>query len=122
MPIRIQRKRTKGWKMPENTVSVTRPGKWGNPFVVGKLYQNSAWYACMFPYDEFIKKYKEDGIKPTDASEAIKLYEIHIKKKIEMWPETMKKEIESLRGKNLACFCPLDKPCHADVLLKIANQ
>lgn len=35
MPVRIQRKRTKGWKMPENTVSVTRPGKWGNPFKVG---------------------------------------------------------------------------------------
>jgi hypothetical protein len=31
-PVRIQRKRTKGWKMPPNTVSVTRPGKWGNPF------------------------------------------------------------------------------------------
>ena len=31
-PQRIQRKRTKGWKMPPNTVSVTRPGKWGNPF------------------------------------------------------------------------------------------
>ena len=34
-PERIQRKRTKGWKMPENTVSVCRPGKWGNPFRVG---------------------------------------------------------------------------------------
>jgi hypothetical protein len=32
MPERIQRKRTKGWKMPPNTVSVCRPGKWGNPF------------------------------------------------------------------------------------------
>lgn len=31
-PQRIQRKRTKGWKMPPNTVSVCRPGKWGNPF------------------------------------------------------------------------------------------
>ena len=36
-PQRIQRKRIKGWKMPENTVSVTRPGKWGNPFT----YANS---------------------------------------------------------------------------------
>lgn len=27
-----------------------------------------------------------------------------------------------LRGKNLACFCPLDQPCHADVLLEIANK
>ncbi len=33
-PIRVQRKRTKGWKMPPNTVSVCRPGKWGNPFTV----------------------------------------------------------------------------------------
>ena len=29
---------------------------------------------------------------------------------------------KDLRGKNLACFCPLDKPCHADVLLEIANK
>jgi hypothetical protein len=28
---------------------------------------------------------------------------------------------EPLRGKNLACWCPLDKPCHADVLLELAN-
>ena len=27
-----------------------------------------------------------------------------------------------LRGKNLACYCPLDQPCHADVLLRIANE
>lgn len=31
-PTRIQRKRSKGWKMPENTVYVGRPTKWGNPF------------------------------------------------------------------------------------------
>lgn len=29
---------------------------------------------------------------------------------------------EPLRGKNLACWCPLDKPCHADVLLELANR
>ena len=33
-PKRIQRKRVKGWRMPDNTVSVTRPGRWGNPFPV----------------------------------------------------------------------------------------
>ncbi len=26
-----------------------------------------------------------------------------------------------LRGKDLACWCPLDQPCHADVLLELAN-
>ena len=34
-PIRIQRKRTKGWRMPPNTVYVGRPTIWGNPFPVG---------------------------------------------------------------------------------------
>jgi hypothetical protein len=33
MPKRIRRKRTRGWKMPPNCVSVTRPGKWGNLFL-----------------------------------------------------------------------------------------
>ncbi len=31
MPKRIQRRRSKGWRKPEGVVSVTRPGKWGNP-------------------------------------------------------------------------------------------
>jgi hypothetical protein len=30
--------------------------------------------------------------------------------------------IPDLRGKNLACWCPLDAPCHADVLLELANR
>jgi hypothetical protein len=27
-----------------------------------------------------------------------------------------------LRGRDLACYCPLDEPCHADVLLALANE
>ena len=27
-----------------------------------------------------------------------------------------------LRGRDLACYCPLDEPCHADVLLEVANS
>lgn len=37
MPIRIQRKRTKGWKMPENTVYVGRGSKYGNPHHINAL-------------------------------------------------------------------------------------
>jgi hypothetical protein len=29
---------------------------------------------------------------------------------------------QELRGKNLACWCPEGSPCHADVLLEIANE
>ena len=32
MPERIQRKRTKGWRMPEGAIYVGRPTKWGNPY------------------------------------------------------------------------------------------
>ena len=29
--------------------------------------------------------------------------------------------VEELRGRDLACWCPLDRPCHGDVLLELAN-
>lgn len=99
MPERIQRKRVKGWRMPENTVSVTRPGRWGNPYTV--------------------KQAREAGYKGSDAQIA------------KMCVDTFRQEMpeftkmacrEELRGKNLACFCALDQPCHADVLLEIANS
>lgn len=34
-PLRIQLRRSKGWRMPPNTISVARPGRWGNPFRMG---------------------------------------------------------------------------------------
>jgi Domain of unknown function (DUF4326) len=34
MPERIQRKRTKGWRLPPNTICVSRPSRWGNPYRV----------------------------------------------------------------------------------------
>ena len=89
MPIRIQRKRTKGWKMPPNTVYVGRGSRWGNPYS-GK--------DAIKMYKEWLKRWKRENPK--------------------LWKEALGK----LRGKNLACWCPLDKPCHADVLLELANE
>ena len=91
--------------MPPNTVSVTRPGKWGNPRRVGM-------YADYGPAD------------------AVSDYRRWLDRDIgtESWclvcgkPPTCEEIRAELRGKNLACFCPLDKPCHADVLLEIANK
>lgn len=34
----------------------------------------------------------------------------------------IRRSLHELAGKDLACWCPLDKPCHADVLLRLANQ
>ena len=93
-PRRVKRERTKGWKMPENTVNVTRPGKWGNPFRVGR--DGTA--------EECVAKYR--GIVFNN-----------------LWTFPTKDDCKTfLRGKNLMCFCALDQPCHADVLLELANK
>ena len=103
-PKRIQRKRTKGWKMPENTIYVGRPSKWGNPFYIGEPspeVDKGLFYAAQ------------------DAAEAVnKFRQLCIKKEF-AYPVD---DIEELRGKNLACWCSLDQPCHADVLLEEAND
>lgn len=119
-PIRIQRKRAKGWKMPENTVGVTRPGEFGNPFKVGGYYKIGAgrdkgglvWVRALEA------KYADSSYTLIETTEqAIEMYREFLKR----YP-LRETEIEKLRGKNLACFCPPDKPCHADVLLEIANS
>ena len=104
-PKRIQRRRAKGWRMPANTVNVTRPGKWGNPFVVGKFGTTEE---CI---DAFVNLM--NGM--ICASDSVT---IEAQKKTY---ETIRDHIEELRGHNLACFCREGQPCHGDILLKIAN-
>jgi hypothetical protein len=111
-PQRIQRKRTKGWRMPPNTVSVTRPGPWGNPFVVGKkpdkrMLRLWGWKLSPGHWDD---------ICPT-PEEAVRRFRACIAfDGASHWAAQ-----QELRGKNLACFCALNQPCHADVLLELAN-
>lgn len=105
-PKRIQRKRTKGWRMPDNTVYVGRPTKWGNPFT---LDDNSHDYdqndLCTAKFRVFL--FRPDLV--TCENKKYHLIDIY-------------RDISELRGKDLACWCPLDKPCHADVLLELANK
>lgn len=101
MVARVQRKRTKGWRMPANTVSVCRPGRWGNWHVVGKFYD------CR-------------PIPKTNA-EAVALFREDVLVMLDEDREKTAEWLAPLRGKNLACFCSLDQPCHADVLLELVN-
>lgn len=111
-PIRIQRKRTKGWRMPENTVSVTRPGKWGNPF---KIYGQAGHWFVLNDYGEPLVTFNE-------KKDAIDCCVENYKEYISHEHNLGIVNVFDLRGKNLACFCPLSEPCHADVLLKLANE
>jgi hypothetical protein len=120
-PVRIQRKRTKGWKMPKNAVDVTRSGKFGNPFRIGGFFMMGDPFR---DYGPFCMTYCEAAPEYADArftqiktnAEAVEWYRLY--RKISPLPQDM---IAKLRGKNLACWCPLDQPCHADVLLELAN-
>jgi hypothetical protein len=88
--------------MPENTVSVTRPGKWGNPF-------RDTPENALTAYRQWLNG------ESTSPAIRNRLYDGK--------PPPTKAEIkEVLRGKNLACFCKEGDPCHADILLEIANS
>ena len=99
MPCRIQRKRSKGWRMPENTIYVGRGSKWGNPFRVGHVGVKNNRDAVRLFY------------RIIDRPEHHKFF-VFTTERIRL----------DLRGKNLACWCKDGEPCHADVLLKIANN
>ena len=92
-PVRVQLSRKSGWKLPPNTVVVSRPSHWGNPFVVGR---DGSRATCV-------------GVKATPAAQN----EAHMH---------AAGHIGELRGKNLACWCPANSACHADVLLRLANN
>lgn len=105
-PIRLQRSRRKGFDLQALSlatnglpaVSVARPGKWGNPFL---------W-----------KAFLSDECSDRQAKEmAVALFSNFLKAQ----PNLGSVLARELRGKNLACFCRLDAPCHADVLLRLAN-
>jgi hypothetical protein len=112
MPKRVQLKRTKGWRMPENTVKVDRTPHWGNPFVQGevsdaaKLGKPVARELC--------------GVLVRDREHAVELFRQWIFSDSDV-AVAWRASASPLRGKNLACWCPLDGSCHADVLLKLAN-
>jgi hypothetical protein len=116
MPKRIQRKRTKGWRMPENAVYVGRPTKYGNRFSVGEIYTEAKAVCRDFTYSVS----KDMVGQPLSREDAVKLYK-HLITNDDFGTPLYLEWVEDLRGKDLACWCPLDKPCHADVLLRLAN-
>ena len=102
MPRRIQRKRIKGWRMPANTVFVGRPSRWGNPFRIAD-YTNKNHLP-----KTSLQKFARDDFEYALVSGQLPYGKEEIR--------------QELRGKDLACWCKEGTPCHADILLKIANE
>src|SRR5690606_27373163 len=112
-PKRIQRKRTKGWRMPEGAVYVGRPTIFGNPFRptlceekwLG-IDENGVDYAPFNPPKAAAPR-RAVGLYSDDLT-----YSFGGRTKNDA---PFREAVESLRGKALACWCSLDQPCHADV-------
>lgn len=147
-PNRIQRRRTRGWKMPENTISVCRPGKWGNPFRVGATQirmpalDGSEWehegrlhktsgeknFYCTGTNERGMPVGVWHQIEDATAEQCVILFREYITGGGPHLGDgyTRGSRAEEIRtelaGKNLACWCPEGQPCHADVLLELANQ
>lgn len=110
-PERIQLSRKKGWRMPPNTAKCDRTTLWGNPFRVQKsvdLVQAEKWcWAIKNPQNQCI-----------DAQEAVDKFRYAL-----AFDDASKFAVRTaLHGKNLACWCQPDQPCHVDVLLEVANK
>lgn len=81
--------------MPEGATYVGRPSPWGNPFVPGTIYAGVSLVECW-----------------EDALELFRVYAAGRSIADPAW-------LVPLAGHDLACWCPTDKPCHADVLLEL---
>ena len=118
MPERIQLRRTKGWRKPEGAVVVSRPSKWGNPFKVQPA--NVAEWGHPFYVDDGLGVEFFDSVSGARAY-AVEIFESDLRSSREtVYPSAAEVRLE-LHGRDLACWCPLDQPCHADVLLEVAN-
>ena len=110
MPERIQLRRTKGWRKPEGCVVVARPSRWGNPYRVDD-------------YRDDYPDAHEAELHRMAVSDFRGLVDGRWDRLGDTPAYPMRATIvDLLRGRDLACWCPLDQPCHADVLLELANE
>lgn len=153
-PRRIQLRRTKGYRKPPEAVTVARPTKWGNPFVVGdqsrglvrygprheeklgrpwdyegRISTDGTRHDMWFAKDNIIETY----VRFATRVEVVELFRLTLLDPtpgmLMAYPSNRGRfcdvTVDDIRselvGRDLACWCPLDQPCHADVLIELAN-
>jgi hypothetical protein len=107
MAKRIQRSRAKGYRMPPQAIYVGRPTIWGNPYTASSAmeagYKDGAKMA-VWAFGQWLAGTKAWGDNRDERRTVILA------------------RIAELRGHDLCCWCPLDQPCHADILIELANR
>ena len=98
----MQLHRTKGWRKPAGVVVVARPTKWGNPFRIGPGADRA----------KTVEQFVDALDRRREGARVAQLRSYPSDDEIR----------EELAGRDLACWCPLDGPCHADVLMVVASR
>jgi hypothetical protein len=121
MPVRIQRKRTPGWRMPPGTIYVGRGTPFGNPLRVTKCKIASGPDAGKPVW--MVERVSGAWFFDTKA-EALAFAVTAFATWVNHPAQSRLREIAKLhlRGRDLACWCGESDPCHADIWLEIANQ
>lgn len=121
-PQRFQVRRTKGWRKPEGGVICSRPSRWGNPFA--PIQVNGFW--CVGrkfarEHAPYVLPGHEHDTYSGALDDCIRLYRVMIECAADDIDVAPVDYLAELRGIDLGCWCPLDAPCHVDVLLELAN-
>ena len=126
---RVCRRRTRGWTMPEGAIYVGRPTVFGNSFEVIQLpcgcWENRDDNGVTYMHSYPIHSLGHPAITRHEAVEnSVRLF----REDLTQWlggriqlQSGLADAIAGLAGRDLACWCPPDQPCHADVLLELAN-
>jgi len=127
-PARIQRRRLKGWRAPAGAIYVGRGSKWGNPCTQIRMpaLDGSAWeregrlgktsgqhHGFRHPDGTTTSHLVLDATR----EQAVAMYRDWLNQR----PSLAAAARAGLVGRDLMCWCPPGEPCHADVLLELAN-
>lgn len=109
LPRRLQRRRTRGWRMPEGAVYVGRPTVFGNPYVIG-VHGDRA--RCVELFRRTMTGLANLDLPGSTGELCAAQY---------LAQHRVMRHLARLRGCDLVCWCRINTPCHADVLLELAN-
>ena len=111
-PVRVQISRRKGTRLPPNTIRVDRWTPWGNPWRAQYDSATERWIVL-----DPDSGYRDFPTRSKAAAYAVRRFQ----RSLQADPELQLAIQVELRGRHLACWCALDMPCHADILLEVAN-
>lgn len=116
-PRRLRWHRFMGTPLPPHSRSVQRPSDFGNPFVVYRTGP-SGWFVMLAGKN--IEDVTSGLFRTRDEAliECLSQFREYAEKKLEDSPSWL----TPLKGLDLACACKLDQPCHANILLELANR